>query len=123
MHGTNHAAGNTSEDQLNEYRQSREYFHIGDDHAVFATGFVTELVENHDEGDEKPLIIPLPAFIAMETFILFCNHLVHYQNADKQVGFGRHENLTYKNIHKNHIGYINVVLRRQGQDNPSPDRR
>ena len=44
LHGTNHAAGNTSEDQLDdEYCQSREYFHIGDDHAVFATGFVTEL--------------------------------------------------------------------------------
>jgi len=59
LHGTNHAAGNTTEDQLNdEYRQSHEYFHIGDDHAVFATGFVTELVENHD--DDEPLIIPLP---------------------------------------------------------------
>ena len=69
LHGTSHAAGNTSEDQLNdEYRQSHEYYHIGDDHAVFATGFVTELVENHEEGDDKPLIIPLPA---METFNYF----------------------------------------------------
>ena len=116
LHGTNHAAGNTSEDQLNdEYRQSREYFHIGDDHAVFATGFVTELVENHEEGDDKPLIIPLPAFIAMETFILFCNHLVHYQNADRQVGFGKHANLTYKSIHQNHRGYVNWA---RDQNNP-----
>jgi len=124
LHGTNHAAGNTSEDQLNdEYRQSREYFHLGDNHAVFATGFVTELVENHEEGDDKPLIIPLPAFIAMETFILFCKHLLHYQNADRQVGFGKHANLTYKSIHQNHRGYINSLLkhthtRARDQNNP-----
>jgi len=124
LHGTNHAAGNTSEDQLNdEYRQSREYFHLGDNHAVFATGFVTELVENHEEGDDKPLIIPLPAFIAMKTFILFCKHLLHYQNADRQVGFGKYANLTYKSIHQNHRGYINSLLkhthtRAQDQNNP-----
>ena len=74
LHGTNHAAGNTPEDQLNdEYRQSHEYHHIGDDHAVFSTGFVTELVENHeddDDDDDEPLIIPLPD--SLQWKLLYC---------------------------------------------------
>lgn len=89
-----------------------------EDHPIFDTPFVTDLVENHDEEDEnnEALIIPLPPFIEMEPFVLFMNHLLRYKSESNEVGFGRHAHLTYRAIHSRQRDYIAWAQR---QDNPS----
>lgn len=121
LHGTNETIGNVLEHEIdNEYLATHEYHSLGDDHAVFTAGFVTDLIENHDDDDDGPLIIPLPAFIQRDAFVQFCNHLVHYQSASNIVGFGKHSELSYKRVNDNHSGYISWA---ETQDDPSPEMR
>jgi len=121
LHGTNETIGNVPKHEIdNEYLATNEYHSLGEDHAVFTAGFVTDLVENHDDDDDGPLIIPLPAFIQRDAFVQFCNHLVHYQSASNVVGFWKHSELAYKRVNDNHSGYISWA---RNEDNPSPQMR
>ena len=84
-------------------------------HPIFSTGFVTDLMETHEDEDGE-LTIPLPAFIGREEFVLICNHLRHYKLSNELVGFGKHSNLTYSQVNRDQPGYISWA---RGQEAPN----
>ena len=77
------------------YRKSHKYRFIGEGNAIFTSGFVTGLAD--DEGNDEPLIIPLPASIEWDNFILFCKHLRFVVNHPRlwTKDFDRLESLEY----------------------------
>lgn len=115
LHGTNDTIGNVDEYEVDDdYLNSHEYQGV-EDHPIFDTPLVVDLLENHDDENE-PLVIPLPRFIEMEMFVLFLNHLLRYKLESNEVGFGRHSESTYRAMDAFHRDYIAWARR---QDNPS----
>ena len=78
---------------------------IDEDHPIFFTGFVRGLMENHHDADEE-LSIPLPKFITRNDLIRLCNYLFHYSLSDEPVGFGKHSNMTFRQVTEEEPGYI-----------------
>lgn len=57
-------------------------------HPIMHSSLVQSLLEDHDENEQ--LVIPLPALISRDHFVLLYNHVVHHDEALQRVGFRKH---------------------------------
>jgi hypothetical protein len=65
-------------------------------HPIMHSGLVQSLLEDHEENEQ--LVIPLPAFISRDHFVLLYNHVVHHHEALQRVGFGKHSTWRFQDV-------------------------